>query len=139
MIKPSMQTFEDFRQVIIKGDHGNKGWGETYIGNFWGGQTIQGIIPYFYYSIKPGLSHELNRCEYNCMVDNPYQKGTTRCLDHKATCQDCRIQDPEKVFSAHFTICQKPWTCVENNNPKNAELCQNFHDKWFILRDEFEK
>lgn len=138
VVRPSLETFENFKHVIKKGDFGTRGWGGTNIGHFWGGQTIQGIIPYFYYSIKPGESEELNRCEYNCMVDNPYVPDTTICLDHKTDCQDCRIQNPEDVFSAHFTLCQKPWTCCDHTNPKNAVLCENFHDKWFALRNEFE-
>ena len=138
MIRPSMSTFEEFRSVIRVGDHGHLGWGKTRIGNFWGGQTIQGILPYFYYSIHPGNSFELNRCVYNCMVDNPYVGQTQNCLDRKPTCQDCRLQEPDKVSSAHFTICQKPWTCCEHKNPKNAVLCADFHDRWFLLRDEFE-
>ena len=138
IIRPSLGTFEEFKNIIKKGDFGNRGWGGTNIGNFWGGQTIQGIIPYFYYSIRQDESEELNRCEYNCMVDNPYVPGTTICLDRKTDCQDCRIQKPENVFSAHFTICQKPWTCCFHTNPKNAVLCELFHDKWFSLRNEFE-
>ena len=79
------------------------------IGKFWGGQTIQGIVPYFYHSIHPGDAQEMNRCIYNCMVDNPYRKGTTNCLDMKPMCEDCRAQKIENIVSAHFTICQKPW------------------------------
>lgn len=89
--------------------------------------------------MKPGESLELNRCEYNCMVDNPYEVDTTVCLDGKLTCQDCRLQEFDKVLSAHFTLCQKPWTCCRHRNPKNTVLCEQFHDKWFELRDEFEK
>ena len=62
----------------------------------------------------------------------------TKCLDKKPTCQDCRLQVPEKVKSAHFTICQKPWTCTQHLNPKNKVLCEIFHDKWFALRNELE-
>ena len=90
-----MTTFEEFRGVIRKGDYGHLGWGETRIGSFWGGQTILGILPYFYYSIHPDNAQELNRCEYNCMVDNPYVAHTENCLDKKPTCQDCRLQVPE--------------------------------------------
>jgi hypothetical protein len=83
VIKPSMERFEEFRAVIRKGDHtGQGGWGGSHIGshfmefeisvcdddcvvsllgNFWGGQTIQGILPYFYYSIHPGEALEVNR------------------------------------------------------------------------------
>lgn len=139
VVKPSMERFEEFRSVIRKGDYGNGGWGGTGIGNFWGGQTIQGILPYFYYSIHPGDSFELNRCVYNCMVDNPYRAGTTVCLDGKETCEDCRLQKIENVATAHFTICQKPWTCSYHSNPKNSVLCTDLHDKWFAVRDEFER
>ena len=99
----------------------------------------QGILAYFYHSVHPGESMELNRCEYNCMVDNPYWPKTTRCLDGNKTCQDCRLQEMQRVATAHFTICQKPWTCSFHNNPKNSVLCTQLHDQWFQIRDDFEK
>lgn len=73
------------------------------------------------------------------MVDNPYIPQTTTCLDGQPTCQDCRLQTFENVKSAHFTICQKPWTCTEHLNPKNKILCEILHTKWFELRDELER
>lgn len=139
VIRPSMETFREFQSIIRKGDHGPKGWEGSRIGNFWGGQTIQGIIPFFYHVKHPGNAQEMNRCVYNCMVDNPYWPKTTKCLNKQSTCEDCRVQDPNKVKSAHFTICQKPWTCTKHLNPKNMVLCEIFHDKWFALRDELEK
>lgn len=139
VIRPSLERFEEFRAIIRKGDHTGRGWGGSRIGNFWGGQTIQGIIPYFYYSVHPGDGQELNRCIYNCMVDNPYFPNTKTCLDGKETCEDCRLQKIENVKSAHFTICQKPWTCTKHDNPRNNVLCEALHKKWFELRDELEK
>ena len=139
VIRPSIERFREFQAVIRKGDYGPQGWGGSRIGSFWGGQTIQGIMPYFYHSIHPGDAMELNRCVYNCMVDNPYSAGTTRCLDGNATCQDCRLQQIEHVVTAHFTICQKPWTCTMHANPRNKDLCIKLHDKWFQLRDEYER
>ena len=138
VVAPSMETFREFQVIIRKGDHTGKGWEGSRIGNFWGGQTIQGIIPFFYSVKHPGKAQEMNRCEYNCMVDNPYWPKTTKCLDEQPTCQDCRLQRPEAVKSAHFTICQKPWTCTLHQNPKNKYLCEIFHNKWFALRDELE-
>lgn len=44
----------------------------------------------------------------------------------------------ENVSSAHYTICQKPWTCTQHVNPRNKRLCTALHQKWFTLRDEFE-
>lgn len=81
----------------------------------------------------------MNRCEYNCMVDNPYFPNTKRCINGEKTCEDCRAQDASNVYSAHFTICQKPWNCNYHQNPRNSRLCKVFYDKWFALRDEFEK
>ena len=138
VVRPSIQRFNEFCAIIRKGQHGSAGWEGSRIGNFWGGQTIQGIVPFFYHVKHPEDGLELNRCIYNWMVDNPYRPHTMECLDGKPTCQDCRLQSPEKVSSAHFTICQKPWTCCEHLNPKNQVLCEVFHDKWFALRDELE-
>jgi hypothetical protein len=73
------------------------------------------------------------------MVDNPYKPNTEICLDGRPTCEDCRLQRFEMVKSAHFTICQKPWTCTEHLNPKNKALCEILHRHWFELRDEFER
>ena len=138
MIRPNMDRFAEFQAVIRKGDYGPQGWGGSHIGSFWGGQTIQGIVPYFYHVLHKGDAKEMNRCEYNMMVDNPYRAETTKCLNKQPTCQDCRAQDEALVKSVHFTICQKPWTCTEHTNPRNARLCSIFHDKWFVLRDELE-
>jgi hypothetical protein len=139
VMRPSMERFEELRSIIRKGDYGHQGWGGSGIGNFWGGQTIQGILAYYYHSIHHGDGEELNRCIYNVMADNPYHAGTTRCLNGDETCEDCRLQVMDKVKEAHFTICQKPWTCTYHNNPRNMVLCQKLHDKWFEMRDEFEK
>lgn len=139
VIKPSMEAFTEFQEIIRKGDHGSKGWGGSRIGNFWGGQTIQGIMPYFYTVLHPERGAELNRCQYNQMADNPYYPNSQRCINKQPTCEDCRLSDPETVYSAHFTICQKPWTCTQHVNPKNMVPCLSFHKKWFELRDEFEK
>ena len=137
--KPSMDTFEEFRAIIRKGDYvGGKGWENSHIGKFWGGSTIQGILPFFYAKKHPGEAQELNRCIYNCMVDNPYRGQTTTCLNGAETCEDCRKQKIENVKSAHFTICQKPWTCTMHSNPRNMDLCMKLHAKWFELRQEYE-
>lgn len=143
VIRPSAAVFEEFRSVIRKGDYGSKGWGGSGIGNFWGGQTIQGILPYFYHVLASGRGEEVNRCVYNCMVDNPYHpykndNDKKICLDGQEMCEDCRLQKAELVKSAHYTICQKPWTCTKHDNPRNKVLCAALHEKWFFLREGFE-
>jgi hypothetical protein len=65
VIRPSMERFEELQGIIRKGDHTSRGWGGSRIGNFWGGQTIQGILPYYYYSIHPNDGLEVNRCVHS--------------------------------------------------------------------------
>lgn len=139
VVRPSIDRFHELQEIIRKGDHGSKGWGGSGIGNFWGGQTIQGIVPYFYHSVHPGDAFEANRCIYNVMVDNPYHPNTLKCINQQPTCEDCRLQKIENVASAHFTICQKPWTCTAHTNPRNSVLCSALHRQWFQLRDELER
>lgn len=145
VIKPSLERFEELRSIIRKGQYsGGSGWESSHIGKFWGGATIQGIMPYFYARVHEGDAKELNRCIYNVMVDNPYrpyrnENDVKKCLNGQPTCEDCRKQSIEKVKSAHFTICQKPWTCTKHDNPRNKDLCEKLHAQWFQLRDEFEQ
>jgi hypothetical protein len=139
VVRPSMERFEELKSIIRVGDYGHGGWANSHIGNFWGGQTIQGILAYYYYSVHPGDGFELNRCIYNCMVDNPYRGQTKNCLNGADTCEDCRLQVLPNVSSAHFTICQKPWTCTFHSNPRNKVLCEQLHMAWFKLRDEYER
>ncbi len=62
MVRPSVERFKELQAIIRKGDHrSGSGWGGSNIGNFWGGQTIQGIVPYFYHVLHPGDALELNR------------------------------------------------------------------------------
>ncbi len=78
------------------------------------------------------------------MVDNPYlpyknDNDKKVCLNGQTTCEDCRLQVPDKVKSAHFTICQKPWTCTRHENPRNMVLCAALSAEWFKLRAQFEE
>jgi len=86
---------------------------------------------------------ELNRCRYNTMVDNPKDKsgdtGAGKCRDSRDECEDCRHTDPEVVYTAHFTVCQKPWTCTTHSEPGVYHpLCKKLHARWFAARAEME-
>ncbi len=40
------------------------------IGWFWGGMTVQGVLPYYYNKVAPpGGSQIVDRCYYNTMAD----------------------------------------------------------------------
>ena len=40
----------------------------------------------------------------------------------------------EDIYSAHFTLCQKPWGCHLNSKTH----CKVLHDEWFYVRERLE-
>ena len=45
-------------------------WNRSKIGWFWGGMTVQGLLPYYYNAVTtPGRSQIVDRCYYNTMAD----------------------------------------------------------------------
>jgi hypothetical protein len=87
------------------------GWNSSHIGWYWGGMTVQGILPYYYHKISaPGRTLIVDRCYYNTMADTP----------------ECSVQKIEELKSAHFTVCQKPWGCFKNHD---VRLCRELHNK----------
>ena len=141
-IKPSLETYNEFLDIIRKGDYDIKnGWGSK-VGPFYGGMTIQGLLPWYFQYLHPGKSVELNRCKYNNMSDNPKLKrnnGKQICRTDEEECEDCRFTNVDDVVTFHFTICQKPWTCLSysKQNP-TFELCRKMNRKWFEFRSELE-
>ena len=121
IVKPSMTEYQELVDVVKEGDYRNGGaWGGTKIGWFWGGMTIQGLLPYFFTQLKDlKESEEVDRCVYNNMFDNP----------------KCKNMDPYMVKNVHFTVCQKPWTCQRHD--RNF-ACNIYHDIWLKLRYELE-
>jgi len=146
VLKPSMQSFTELKSIIRKGDfRQGRGWGGTGHGSFYGGMTFQGIIPYYYDEIHPGTAVELNRCVYNQMCDNPRDKPTVndivngKCMDGRKDCEDCRSRPLNEVRTAHFTLCQKPWSCLPHNeNRIQARLCRKLIGEWYRVRESFE-
>ena len=63
-----------------------------------------------------------------------------------ADTSECLQRTLAEVKSAHFTICQKPWTCTKwgahaptCEMPMCNPLCKQLHQEWFRLRHEAEK
>ena len=122
VLEPSEEDYTNIINVMMTTEF-RKGsaWNGTKIGWFWGGMTVQGVLPYYYRKVSnPDRMVKLDRCYYNTMADTPA----------------CSIQKVEDLTSAHFTICQKPWGCF--NNPV-SRLCGDLHHRWFKLRKEAEK
>lgn len=147
VLRPSMQVFEEFQDIIRKGDfQRGKGWGGLGFGPFYGSMTFQGIIPYYYDALHPGTAVELNRCVYNQMADNPRDKRTVNdvvsgnCRDGRDDCEDCREQDVGNVVTAHFTLCQKPWYCLPHGDDLlQHRLCRKLFKEWYGIRADLEQ
>lgn len=146
VLRPSMETYNEIVEIIKKGDFiEGKGWGGV-MGLFYGSMTFQGLIPYYYDVIKPGFAVELNRCIYNNMCDNPRDKKTVNdvvdgnCRDGRDDCEDCRSQPLEDIVTTHFTLCQKPWLCIPQDQDQiQHRLCRKLHNEWFRVRSSLEE
>jgi hypothetical protein len=123
VIKPSDTDFRAIIDTIMTTEFVSGGaWNRTKIGWFWGGMTVQGILPYYYNRVtQPNIYRRkiVDRCLYNTMADT----------------KECESTPLEKIKSAHFTVCQKPWTCYKGII---NDLCHALHQKWFALREEAE-
>jgi hypothetical protein len=158
LVRPNLTIYDEYRQIILRGDFvPGAGWGgaEYRYGGFYGAAQIQGIVPYFYGRFHPQTFVELNRCVYNQMVDIPYHEKYGKCLTGEEICQDCREANVEDIYSAHFTLCGKPWTCpsIEQHSNKSesykwmekvslvgkkGELCIRLHREWHRIRHNLE-
>lgn len=146
VLRPSVSTFDEYKSIVRRGDFRyNGGWGGSGYGDFYGGMTVQGIVPYFYDVVRPNTAVELDRCYYNTMADNPRTGRTVdnvvsgECRDGTTDCKDCREIDVGEIKTAHFTLCQKPWHCTRMNPDLLQEgLCRNLQREWFKVRVDLE-
>jgi hypothetical protein len=145
VLRPDMNVYREYVEIVREGDfREGTGWGGA-IGLFHGSMTFQGIVPYYYDVLHPKQSVELNRCVYNQMCDNPRDKPTVRdivngeCMTGQDECEDCRSRPLEDVVTTHFTLCQKPWLCLpQDQNIIQQRLCRKLHHEWFRIRSLME-
>lgn len=122
VMKPSTEDFLGIINIMLSTDfRQGSAWNGTKIGWYWGGMTVQGVLPYYYNRITAAnRSVKVDRCLYNTMADTP----------------ECEVQTLDEIKSAHFTVCQKPWGCWKDHSNR---LCGELHKKWFELRKGAEK
>jgi hypothetical protein len=146
VLRPNQTVYEEFRDIVRKGDYRDHGgWGGK-SGKFWGSMTFQGLLPYYYLILHPGRAVEFNRCIYNNMCSNPRTEKAVNdtylpgdCFTQEADCEDCRARPVKEIVSAHFTVCQKPWKCMRHwKDSINHRLCRSLHAEWFSARSEME-
>eukprot|EP00977_Amphora_coffeiformis_P009226 scaffold2102_cov161-Amphora_coffeaeformis.AAC.10 len=146
VLRPNQAVYEEFRQIVRKGDfREGKGWGGV-VGPFYGSMTFQGLIPYYYNYLHPGQSVELNRCIYNQMCDNPRDGKTVNdvvsgnCRTGADDCEDCRSRSVEEVVTTHYTLCQKPWWCIPHGQDQiQHRLCRKLVHAWYTVRSDLER
>jgi hypothetical protein len=146
ILRPDLKVYEEFVQIIRQGDYrSGSGWGGK-VGPFYGSMTFQGIIPYYYNIRHPKQSIELNRCYFNTMADNPRTEKTVQDVVHGACrtgqddCLDCRTVPVAQVVTAHFTLCQKPWSCLAHSSGQiQHRLCRQLTHEWYRVRSELEQ
>ena len=69
---------------------------------------------------------------YDNMVDDPIEAPSVGG-------RDCRATRLTEIKNAHFTLCQKPWTCRVPEDPADIQhLCSALHRRWFEIRAEVE-
>jgi hypothetical protein len=150
ILRPNLDVYREFVQIVHEGDYRSghtSGWGGI-VGPFYGGMTIQGLIPWYYEFLHKddGGGVELNRCAYNNMADNPREGKTVKnvahgkCKTNTPDCEDCRSRAVEDIFTFHFTICQKPWKCLPHKQDiLQMRICRKTTAEWFRYRSELEK
>ena len=137
VIRPNLTTFSALRTVSQDGKWGGNygsGWEKSGIGHWWGGSTIQGLLPFFFAVKMPGSAKEVDRCVYDNMIDRPVRDpppavGPT----------DCKALPLSEIKFTHFTVCQKPWSCRPRSENDRNNLCLQLHAKWFALRHDLER
>ena len=122
ILQPSYHDYQNLINIVMNIEFGSgTGWNRSKIGWFWGGMTVQGVLPYYYNRLTtPNRSQIIDRCYYNTMADS----------------DDCIQKKLIELKSAHFTVCQKPWKCYR---AYVNTLCGELHKRWFQLRQEAEE
>jgi hypothetical protein len=156
IFKPNRTIYSEVMDIVREGKWDRRwGWGPTRdssTGWFYGVETFQGLVPYYFHVLKSRQNHVvlLNWCRYNHMsvahtepVEIPGTNSSKEtCRNNREECEDCRKRKLEEISSAHFTICQKPWWCEPQQlNPKpddKKRLCYQLHRTWFEFRSQME-
>lgn len=138
VLKPSERDYKNLIDIMMTTEfRKGKGWNSTKVGWYWGGMTVQGLLPYYYNLVTTAnRSVIVDRCVYNTMADT----------------EECRYKSLKEIKSAHFTVCQKPWNCEKKVHTKFSSgikgvegkwevnpLCMDLHYRWRDLRREAEE
>jgi len=160
VLSPAKAVYEKLVDIVREGDfREGSAWGGKNVGWCYGGQTFQGVIPYYFQYVHKDAKgpedekkywREADSCIYNNMGDNTNEKGRDQATilfvgarsnpgpNHNPNHNPNQATVPVKeVKTAHFTVCQKPWDFCWIGQGK--PLCQEFHEEWWKVRNQLEK
>lgn len=126
---PSLKVYDDLVALFRGGDFPEGGargsaWGGSGIGWCWGGQTFQGVIPYYY---KKKFKYDAMTPKWRAL---PFEQYDNMGIGDKPPGQhnDEPLKTPiSEVKTVHMTWCQKPWNCAKSH----TTLCKDTHTKWW--------
>eukprot|EP00928_Gymnodinium_smaydae_P049385 TRINITY_DN3312_c0_g2_i1.p1 TRINITY_DN3312_c0_g2~~TRINITY_DN3312_c0_g2_i1.p1 ORF type:complete len:533 (+),score=104.11 TRINITY_DN3312_c0_g2_i1:24-1601(+) len=127
VVRPSVEVYTKIWATIKVGDwRGGGAWGGTGIGYCYGGPTYQGVVPYYFNKVhsRKDAFVVLDSCVWNNMA--------------VSTNLAKRVQGTvpiAEVAVAHFTFCQKPWSC---NVHQGQPICKDMHRVWWKARADLE-
>ncbi|CAN0345193.1 unnamed protein product, partial [Laminaria digitata] len=62
LVRPDLAVYENLQAIVRKGNwKKGHGWSDSKIGWFYGGATIQGLLPYYYNVFAKGTAIEVDR------------------------------------------------------------------------------
>eukprot|EP00937_MAST-01D_sp_MAST-1D-sp2_P005635 g5635.t1 len=128
VVRPSRAILDALWAEVKKGNYKyGSAWGGKNIGWCYGGQTYQGLIPYYFKILhKSGKAwRAVNSLVYNNMATATNDAGVKQT--------DARTEGI-KLF--HFTVCQKPWLCFYNECPE-CNSCKVMYHTWWAARGEY--
>jgi hypothetical protein len=119
LVKPNLNTFDEIMEIIRKGDfrYDGSGWGGSRVGYCWGGETVQGVLPYYYLVYRPE-THKLSNT--SLILD--------QCLYNHQYSDLCNSTDPNSIYVIHMSTCQKPFLCDPMGH---IPLCAFHHQMWW--------
>lgn len=123
MVRPDQATYERVVHGFRSGQfHKNGlGWNDSGSGFWYGGGTIQGLLPYmFRHVLRQAESLELDRCLYDNMGDEAR----------------CKALPESELRVYHFTVCSKPWSGYVFRS--RHDQCLYAQEMWWEFRRQIE-
>ena len=114
IVRPNQTTFDELKAIVLKGNF-NDGWYDRSLKlkhrRWYGGETIQGLLAFYYRAYQAPQALELDRCVHNAMSEPSHDKwGNCFSITNFTTAEchtDCQTMNLSDIYSIHYTNCGK--------------------------------